>query len=108
MPKHAVSLDDKYALDETRQLLTGTVFKNFCFGQGLPGRDKILLRRYLFLVETRLSIVGLLLQFHALGQGQILRLGFGKIAAVENTRERSTSEHKARGTAKRTGILTKW
>ena len=24
MPKHAVSLDDKYALDETRQLLTGT------------------------------------------------------------------------------------
>jgi indolepyruvate ferredoxin oxidoreductase len=24
MPKHAVTLDDKYALDETRQLLTGT------------------------------------------------------------------------------------
>jgi indolepyruvate ferredoxin oxidoreductase len=24
MPKHAVSLDDKYALDETRQILTGT------------------------------------------------------------------------------------
>src|ERR1700748_682020 len=24
MPKHTVSLDDKYALDETRQLLTGT------------------------------------------------------------------------------------
>src|ERR1044072_4336749 len=24
MPKHAVSLDDKYALDESRQLLTGT------------------------------------------------------------------------------------
>ena len=24
MPKHAVSLDDKYALDETHQILTGT------------------------------------------------------------------------------------